>query len=165
MLWEGYSRIIDKNPDYFAKIVAILKRQGKSRLMDPVATRKMTLEERVLSEEYYVSDFDIWVWSHTYQLPVILFNPNGLKGFAKDIFWLKCAGKMGDKYFFVRSTIDSIANKISQYHFIQPAMALGDTREFYAIIREAFAGNAEYSRNIRSIEQTLEQIELVPKNA
>jgi hypothetical protein len=163
MLWEGYSRILSANTDAFIKIVAILKRQGKSRLMEPVAKHQMTLETRIQSEDYYVSDLDIWVLAQTQQLPVILFNPNGLKGFAKDIYWIKCGGNTRSKYFFVRSTIDSTPNKISHYHLVRPALALSETREFYAIVSGAIQGNAEYERNIHSIEQTLDRIELIPK--
>jgi hypothetical protein len=72
--------------------------------------------------------------AQTYELPVILFNPNGLKGFAKDIQWIKCGGKVADKYYFIRSTIDSIPNKISHYHLVQPTFALRDMREFYTMI-------------------------------
>ena len=163
MLWEGYSRLLDSSSDTFIKIVAILKRQGKSRLMEPVAKHQMTMETRIHSEDYYVSDLDIWVLSQTQQLPVILFNPNGLKGFAKDIYWIKCGGNTRSKYFFVRSTIDSTLNKISHYHLVRPALALSETREFYAIVSGAIQGNAEYERNIHSIEQTLDRIELIPK--
>ena len=164
MLWAGYSRLLtDSNNDVFVKIVAILKRQGKSRLMEPVATHRMTLETRIHSEDYYLSDLDIWVLAQTHQLPVILFNPNGLKGFAKDIYWIKCSGNPRSKYFFIRSTIDSTVNKISQYHLVRPALALSETREFYAIVSSSIQGNAEYARNIHTIEQTLGRIELIPK--
>ena len=163
LLWEGYSRLLDSTSDAFIKIVAILKRQGKMRLMDPVAKLQMTMETRIRSEDYYVSDLDIWVLAQTHQLPVILFNANGLKGFAKDIYWLKCGGNPRNKYFFVRSTIDSMPNKISHYHLIRPAMALSETREFYAIVSSAIQGNAEYERNVHTIEQTLDRIELIPK--
>ena len=131
--------------------------------MEPVAKHQMTLETRIQSEDYYVSDLDIWVLSQTQQLPVILFNPNGLKGFAKDIYWIKCGGNTRSKYFFVRSTIDSTLNKISHYHLVRPALALSETREFYAIVSGAIQGNAEYERNIHTIEQTLDRIELIPK--
>jgi len=163
-LWNGYSRILDKQPEYLVKIVGMLRRQGKKTLMDPVVKRTQTLESLIFSEEYYISDMDIWVMAQTYQLPVILFSPNGLKGFALKMEWLKCSGRPTDKYSFVRSMIRmDKPNSVSGYHLLQPTFALSELREFYAIITQALHGNAEYSRNIHTIEETLNNIELIAK--
>jgi hypothetical protein len=164
-LWNGYSRILDKNPEYLVKIVGMLRRQGKKTLMDPVVRRTQTLESLIFSEDYYISDMDIWVIAQTYQLPVILFSPNGLKGFAIKLEWLKCSGRPTDKYSFVRSTIRmDKPNSVSGYHLIQPTFALSELREFYTISTQAILnGNPEYSRNIQSIEETLDNIELIAK--
>ena len=163
-LWEGYSRLLTQQPRYRTKILAILRRQGKAALMDPVIKDQMAMDARIFSEDYYVSDFDIWVIAQFHSLPVFLFNPNGLKGFVKDLQWLKCGGKITDRFYFIRSTIDSTSNKISSYHLVQPAFALSELREFYGIINSAIQGNPEYERNLRSIETTLDNMEvIVPK--
>lgn len=163
-LWNGYSRIVDKQPEYLVKIVGILRRQGKKTLMDPVVNRAQTLESLIFSEEYYISDMDIWVMAQTYQLPVILFSPNGLKGFPLKLEWLKCSGRPTDKYSFVRSMIRmDKPNSVSGYHLLQPTFALSELREFYAISTQALHGNPEYSRNIQTIEETLNNMELIAK--
>jgi len=163
-LWDAYSLIIEKNPGFLVKIVGILRRQGKKSLMDPVVKRTITLDTLIFSEDYYISDFDIWIFAQSYKLPVILFSPNGLKGFAFKIEWLKCNGRITDKYYFVRSTIRADKpNSVANYHLIQPVLLLSEMREFYAIISSALQGNAEYAINIRSIESTLENIEFVER--
>lgn len=160
-LWNGYSRILEKSPDYLVKIVGMLRRQGKRTLMEPVVKRRETLDSVIFGEDYYISDMDIWVMAQTYQLPVILFSPNGLKGFAVKLEWIKCSGRISDKYSFVRSTIRlDKPNGISNYHLIQPTFALSELREFYTIATEAFRDS---SRNIQSIETTLDQVELIAK--
>ena len=166
-LWNGYSRILDKQPEYFVKIVGMLRRQGKRDLMVPVVKRQQTLESLIFSDDYYMSDMDIWVMAQTYQLPIILFSPNGLKGFAQKLEWLKCSGRLRDKYFFVRSTIRADKpNGVANYHLVQPALLLSETREFSSIISDATDSGlvGKYSRNIHTIEETLDEIEIIAKS-
>jgi hypothetical protein len=163
-LWNGYSRILEKNPDYLVKLVGILRRQGKKSLMDTVVKRNITFDTLLFSEEYYLSDMDIWVMAQTYQIPILLFSPNGLKGFAYKIDWLKCGGNIHDKYYFIRSTIRADKpNGIANYHFIQPTFAFSELREFNGIIIDALQGNSEYAHNIQSIENTLDNMEFITK--
>lgn len=163
-LWEGYSRILELNPEYLVKILGILRRQGKKSLMEPVVKRTMTLDALIFSEDYYVSDMDIWVIAQTLKLPIILFSPNGLKGFALKIDWLKCGGGTHSKHYFIRSMIRADKpNGISNYHLLQPTFALSDLREFSEIINDALEGNAEHARSIQSIETTLDKMELIAK--
>ena len=54
-------------------------------------------------------------------------------------------------------------NSVSGYHLLQPTFALSELREFYAISTQALHGNPEYSRNIQTIEETLNNMELIAK--
>ena len=166
-LWNGYSRIFEKKPDeYLEKIVGVLRRQGKKALMEPVVKHKITFESLLFSEDYYISDMDIWVIAETYQVPIILFSSMWLKGFTFKVEWLKCGGNVNDKYYFIRSTIRmDKPNGVGNYHLINSIFAFSELREFYTIVSDALQGNPEYARNIRSIENTLDNIEFIPKNA
>jgi hypothetical protein len=166
-LWEGYSRLFDRDPLHLARCVEILGLQGKKKLMDPVVRKQMSFDARLFSEEYYLSDLDIWVLASSFQLPIVLFNPNSLKGFslAHKIEWIICSRKSREKYFFIRSTITNKTvqySGISQYHLVQPTFALSETREFHSLSVRALQGDSEYIRNVWTIEQMLAEKQYVP---
>jgi hypothetical protein len=169
-LWEGYSRFIQKDSMNLLRFVDIMNIQGKKQLMEPVLKKRMSFDARIFSEEYYLSDLDIWVLADTLQLPIILFNPNGVKGFTlgHKLEWILCGGKKTDKFFFIRSAItadDIQKNNIGKYNLIQPAIELNNTRDFYAVIVKALRGEPEYAKNVWSLDEMLKRKEYVSKKA
>ena len=173
-LWEGYSRFIQKDRMHLFRFIDIMNFQGKKKLMEPLIQKQMTFESRIFSEEYYLSDLDIWILSHTYNLPIILFNPNQLKGFVSrkerlitpKMEWVICGGNTKEKYFFIRSNItakDIQTSGIAQYHLVQPAIAINETKEFYRVFEKAIEGNPEYKKNVWTIDQMLNEIQYVLK--
>jgi len=173
-LWEGYSRLIQKDRMHLFRFIDIMNFQGKKKLMEAIIQKKMTFDTRIFSEEYYLSDLDIWVLAHTYKLPIILFNPNQLKGFVSrkeraitpKMEWVICGGNTTEKYYFIRSNItakDIQTSGIAQYHLVQPIIAINETKEFYRVFERAISGDPEYKKNIWTIDQMLNQIQYVPK--
>ena len=173
-LWEGYSRFIQKDRMHLFRFIDIMNFQGKKKLMEPLIQKQMTFETRIFSEEYYLSDLDIWVLAHTYKLPIILFNPNQLKGFVSrkerlitpKMEWVICGGNTTEKYYFIRSNItakDIQTSGIAQYHLVQPAIAINETREFYRVFEKAIGGDPEYKKNVWTIDQMLSEIQYIPK--
>ena len=173
-LWEGYSQFIQKDRMHLFRFIDIMNFQGKKKLMDPLIQKQMTFESRIFSEEYYLSDLDIWVLAHTYKLPIILFNPNQLKGFVSrkerlitpKMEWVVCGGNTKEKYYFIRSNItakDIQTSGIAQYHLVQPAIAINETREFYRVFEKAIEGDSEYKKNVWTIDQMLSEIQYIPK--
>ena len=166
-LWEAYSRLFQKDTLHLARCVEILGQQGKKKLMEPVVRKQMSFDVRLFSEEYYLSDLDIWVLADAFQIPIVLFNPNSLKGFSviHKIEWLICSSKNREKYYFIRSTITNKTvqyDGIAHYHLVQPAFALSETREFYSMSVRALQGDVEYSRNVWSLEQMLSDKQYIP---
>ena len=139
-LWNGYSALFAKTPGSLSKVVGVLRKQGKSKMFERIARNaKMdsALEEfeaTILSDNYYITDMDIWMLATEYRLPIILFNPNGLKGFFSktDVQWIKMGGVQNKnaKYHFIRSNIGSYPNKIYEYNLIVPALKLSDAKGF-----------------------------------
>jgi hypothetical protein len=158
------------------RFIDIMNFQGKKKWMEPVIQKRMTFDARIFSEEYFLSDLDIWILAHTYKLPIILFNPNQLKGFVsrKDrsitpkMEWVICGGTTKEKYFFIRSNItikDIQLSRIVQYHLIQPAISINETKEFYRVFEKAIDGRSEYKQNVWTIDQMLSEIQYVSKKA
>jgi hypothetical protein len=175
-LWEGYSRLIQKDRMNLFRFIDILNFQGKKKWMESVIQKRMTFDARIMSEEYHISDLDIWVLAHTYNLPIILFNPNNLKGFVSRkeraltpiMEWVICGGKSSEKYYFVRSMITSKDIQISgitQYQLVQPAIALNETKEFFKILEKAQDGDPKYKKNVWTIDEMLKEIQYIPKNS
>jgi hypothetical protein len=158
LLWNGYSKLMDP---YEPKLVEILRNQGKLRLMSPVAGGRVTLDALLFSENYYLSDLDIWVLATTYNLPVVLFSSTYLKGVQGKINWLKLGGGVGDKYYFVRSTITAERDNVSEYHLVKPAMQLNELGEFTAQYQSAIQGSHEHAKHVRSLVQMLESVEFI----
>jgi hypothetical protein len=161
-LWEGYSRYIQLDTQNMLRIIEILKAQGKRQLMEQVIQKRMPLDARIFSEEYYISDLDIWVLADSLKLPIILFNPETLKGFSNiyRFVWVLCGGNTREKYYFIRSTLvdkEAKSNGIAKYHLIQPSLALNETREFYALLVKALRGDSEYAHNVWKLGEMLSQ--------
>lgn len=162
LLWNAYSKHIGEDGDSSKKLFLILSKQGKSGLMSAAINGKTEFNELIFSEKYTLSDLDIWVLASTYGLPIIMFNPNGLKGYTfsgsgnKKITWIKMGGKLNDAFFFIRSLLDSTINKVSAYNLISPTCKLSEVGEFNDVIGMAIGGDTEYKYNILPFSKLLE---------
>lgn len=153
LLWGAYSKYV-VDGELSKQLVLILSKQGKSGLMSGIVAGKAAFNELIFSDKYTISDLDIWILAATYGLPIIMFNPNGLKGYSfsgsgnSKITWIKMGGKINDAFFFVRSLLDSTINKVSAYNLISPTCKLNEIGEFNDIINMAIGGDTEYKNNI-----------------
>lgn len=118
ILLRAYSFYLER-PGYKEKIMAILNIQGKGKLFRGNAT----FEQVVKSENYYVSDLDIWMLANALRLPIVLFSSTSLKSlFYEKIDWLIMGGNTQiDTYYFIRSP-----TKVTEmeYQLILPGVKL-----------------------------------------
>jgi hypothetical protein len=158
VIWASYWRFLDtpaKSNRNLSKFVKILKNQGKQKLMMSVEKGTVTLEEVILSDGYYMSDMDVWVVSDALQLPIVVFNTNGIKGYGKTE-WIKMGGELNEKHFFIRSTITTDANRISNYHLIQPAFKLDKLRVLNGMIMQSIRKETDqYDANMQTLSAFL----------
>jgi hypothetical protein len=163
-LWSAYTSLINIDPSFEMKIWKILKAQGKSKMMDQVIKKQVSFETLVFSNQYYLSDMDLWVLCASQNLPVILFNTNGLKGFVKkDLEWLKLGGEINDTYYFIRSNAGSFANKVYEYHLIHPQMKLSSLGELNSMVREGYIAGSKYQPNVQTAEEYLKKVVFIGK--
>jgi hypothetical protein len=159
-LSAAYSKLFERDPANLSKIAKILREQGKSKMFEKFAKAKSEaspgmFQDIVMSDGYYLSDMDIWVLANEYNLPIVVFNANGLKGFfaksggetGTDLHsqWIKMGGGKADKYHFIRSKTrvakGSYANHVYEYNLIVPAVAIGETKEFEQMVLESARGD------------------------
>jgi hypothetical protein len=118
ILLRAYSTYLEK-PGYREKIISILKFQGKGKLFKGNATFEQVLK----SENYYVTDLDIWMLARTLSLPIVLFSSTSIKSlFFEKIDWLIMGGKpQTDVYYFIRSPTKATE---MEYQLILPGVKL-----------------------------------------
>jgi hypothetical protein len=143
----AYANMAKRGPDYLMNMCKIMRSQGKSRLFETIVKHGIHLsldafidafDAIVMSDTYYMSDMDGWVLATEHSLPIIIFNTNNLKGFVqKDMKWLKLGGNLDDKFWFIRSNIGSMANKIYSYHLVTRTFLLSELKEFYDMVKES----------------------------
>jgi hypothetical protein len=169
-LLQAYSKLIQRDPDNLDKVLKIMREQGKSKMF---TKSKMDmsfelLQDVIISNEYYLCDMDIWALANEYELPIVVFNANGLKGFfAKttdtetsnvNTQWIKMGGSKDDRYHFIRSKIrvakGSYANHIYEYNLIVPNVKLSQTREFEEMVVESVRADR---LNTMRLEDALER--------
>jgi hypothetical protein len=131
------------------KVAKIMREQGKSKMFERFNSKSKAnispelFQEIVINDGYFLSDMDIWVLANEYNLPIVVFNANGLKGFftksdaaSDDTTWIKMGGDKDDKYHFIRSKIRSTkgGNHIHEYNLVVPEIRLQQTGEFEEMV-------------------------------
>jgi hypothetical protein len=148
-LWNAYNEF---NGNYRVKIEDILRKQGKRAMMDKIKRGIASLETLIRSEEYYLTNLDLWVLANKLNLPVVIFSVNPFKTMLTDINWSILGGNHTDAFYFVRSQAEVVNNVAPTYHIVTPALKLGEVRGFSDMIR-----GAEYRRNMMSFESFMKE--------
>jgi hypothetical protein len=153
----GYKELL---PKYKDAIYKILKKQGKKFIMEKVEdkNKSVDLDTIVLTEEYYLTDIDIWVFAYKAKMQICLFSKNKLKGLNENLEWLILNKQYNEKHYFIRSPPLFGANKYGSYNIITPSYYLTELSEFEKIVQNAISGkNKEFSENIQSLHNFLEK--------
>lgn len=143
--------------NYKSKIHDILRKQnGKSSMIKKVMLNKLSLEDLIMSEEYYLTTFDIWVLAYEYKLPIMLFSQSPLDNLNMKEDWIILGGNpMKDRFFFIRSPATSA--KCPEYRMVTPQRPLYDLEGFSDVIETP----TNYINNLIDISTYLEQVSLV----
>lgn len=153
---NGYKEYMKK---YENKILSILKKQGKKNIVSNIEKNIYTLETIIMSEDYYLTDLDIWIFAQTAKIQICLFSRNGLKGINENIEWKMLNQLYRENHYFIRSPTTIINNKPSSYNVITPSYGLGELREFETIVQNAISGRTkEYDKNIELLNYYLEHL-------
>ena len=138
-LWKKYSSYLDTNK---AKLLQILQMQhGKRAMINRVAKNQVNFEDLIMSEEYYITDLDIWAIASQLNLPILLFSHNPLKTLGMSVNWVILGGDTKlDNYYCIRSPTNT--RTFPEYHLITPACKLMELNGF-----EQMIGNPEFAEN------------------
>lgn len=156
VIWDGYSGLygLHKNT-----ILKILKMQGKFDIVKKVKNGTTTLENIILSDQYYITDLDIWIFALKTKIQVCLFNRNMLKGLDASLEWIFLNNLYSEKTYFIRSPSLKHSNEIPSYNLITPSLYISELKEFEVIVQNTITGRDNtYKNNIQSLNQYLESM-------
>lgn len=140
-----------------SKIYDILRKQnGKSIMIKKVIQNKITMEDLIMSEDYYLTTLDIWILASDLKLPIMLFSQSPLENLNIKEDWILLGGNpTKDRFFFIRSPATSA--KCPEYRMVTPQRPLYELEGFSDLIETP----ANYINNNMEFSTYLEQVSLV----
>jgi hypothetical protein len=149
ILWNSYADIYKK---YKTKIIKILSKQGKAFMMNRLSTNQIQFQDLIMSEEYFITNLDLWAISSKYNLPILLFSSKNLKNLSINSDWLLLGGNPSENYYIIRCHYNiQSTDGISSYNLIMPTFKLNELKGFDGMIN-----NPEYIQNTQTISTFLE---------
>ena len=146
---DGYAKYMEK---YSEKILKILRSQGKKELIESVAPGgRISLEDLIFSESYFLTNLDLWILAEEMRLPIILFTGTKLKHLIDSTQWLKLYGDRNSEFYFIRAPNepDKPGDYILDYSMIEKPVKLNNLGEDFKHTYE------DGLRNRISLEQFL----------
>jgi hypothetical protein len=137
---------------YNFKIYDILEKQGKTAIIDKIRKKTTAFETMIMSEEYYLTDLDIWVVASKLNLPIVIFSLDNFKTMLTDINWLVVGGDINSQapFYFIRSPKSIFKNKPSNYSLIDTPLPLSDVKGMDGIIKNRDSGS--YNNHFISLD-------------
>ena len=123
-------------------------------MMDRVKKNQTTLEDIIMSDEYFLTDFDYWVLaSSKLNLPIVFFSATKLHMLEGNMKWLLMGGDRGDAFYFIRSPTEYLRRETRgypAYQYISQPMKLNELKGFTRML-----DNPLYIQNMQSIDTYL----------
>jgi hypothetical protein len=146
---------------YNIKIFDILKKQGKKNIINKVERGIIQFDTLIMSEEYYLTDLDIWVIANKLNLPIVIFSLDEFKTMVSDINWLVLGGNVDkDDYYFVRSPKGQKLNFPVNYSLIDTPLKLYELKGLDSIIQNANAG-LEYKNHFITFDSFIREYQMI----
>jgi hypothetical protein len=139
------------------KLFSILKQQGKKDIITKVERGLTSFETILMSEEYYLTDLDIWLLANKLNLPIVLFSLDVFKTMMTKINWLVLGGDIdSDEFYFIRSPKALKTNTAPHYSLIDTPLKLFEVKGMDGIIQNMASGAKDYSDHFISFDTFLQ---------
>ena len=153
-LWLAYSPYIQ---NYSIKIFNILKKQGKKNIIERIEKGYVDFQTLLFSEEYYLTDLDIWIIANHLKIPIVLFSLDDFKTMINDINWLVLSGDIDkDDYYFIRSPKLLKTNTPPNYSLIDTSLKLYELKGLDGIIQNMVSGSNDYKNHFISFDSFIQ---------
>ena len=108
-----------QNNSNFDSLCYMLLKNNKKMILEKVINKTLTIEECILSNEYYVTYVDIYLLSKEYDLPIILLcNTIIDKTITNENFIIFNLNRLSKDYFFIKNRTLYDRKKIHNYKLI-----------------------------------------------
>jgi hypothetical protein len=145
-LWKKYSEYMEEHGE---NILNVLSLQGKKEMVLAVQRSQITMEDLIMSSEYFLSNLDLWMLATFFQLPIMLFSGKPLRNLLLSVNWVILGGnRNADRFYCVRSPSDYLG--LPSYHLVEPAYLMRDLKGFDTMIN-----NVSYVENNLSLDTYL----------
>jgi hypothetical protein len=120
-------------------------------MMEKVRTNLVSFQDLIMSEEYYITNLDIWMLASKLNLPIILFSTLNLSNLGLSVKWLITGGERSAGFYFIRSPPISATTKekIPEYHLVSQPYKLSEVKGMKLMVE---SGSTEYLENIQSLD-------------
>ena len=123
---------------YGSFILNILKAQGKNLFANQIIAKQLSLNNLIISEEYYATNLDIWILAIHYNIPLIMLSSTSLLE--------------NNKNFMVFNSTGS-----TDYYFLKVGATLNEVPPSYTIIVDE---KDQYKINIMNLRAAIIQEEI-----
>ena len=141
VLADEYISIYD---DHDIAIIEVLKAEGKSTMSKQLQAGQISIENLIMSDEYYATALDLWLLAKRFNLPLIFYSATKLIENGKPIMVAHQNDDDPDKYYFIKVP-GSRPNVVPKFRLLvsgSPPSALIDTKELAIDFRADIAGLA-----------------------
>jgi len=108
-----------KNNSNFDSLCHILLKNNKKIIIEKVINEEITIEECILSSEYYVTYIDIYLISKEYDLPIILLcNTIIDRTITEEHYIIFNINRLSNNYFFIKNRTLYDRKKVHNYKLI-----------------------------------------------
>uniref|UniRef100_A0A6C0CNR9 Uncharacterized protein n=1 Tax=viral metagenome TaxID=1070528 RepID=A0A6C0CNR9_9ZZZZ len=149
VLADEYLSIFDDND---RSIIDLLKAEGKSTMMKQLEAGQISIENMIMSDDYYATLLDLWILAKRFNIPLIFYSGTKLLENGEAIM---VANKVDtDSYYFVKVP-GSRPNVVPKFRLLvsgNPPTALIDSEELAIDFRSDIARQAENTSILSYLE-------------
>lgn len=157
-LCHAYGAYMDK---YKYKIAKIFTIQGKRDFSQKLKTGTSSIESIINSDDYYITDLDLWMVFDYLKIPVILFYSTKSKTFIMNVNWIFLGGNnpgsIYDNIYFIRSPARIEINYPYEYHVITPSFKYRELGDLSIEIQKSIDDIQDENDNIQSLATFLKR--------
>jgi hypothetical protein len=128
-LWKIYQGLI---VDYKPYLYSILSIQGKSKLAAMLKKgNPMDFESAIMSDDYFITNLDLWLLAENMNLPIVLFCSNKMSNMMYQYDWFVLGGNIEiDSFYFIRCEAVRSASELETYSIVDKPFTFSELRAF-----------------------------------
>lgn len=155
VLADEYMTLFDEHD---VALIELLKAEGKSTMIKQLQAGQITIDNMIMSEDYYATLLDFWILAKRFKIPLIFYSGTKLPETGKPIMIANTNESLSGQYYFIKVP-GSRPNVVPKFRLLisgSPLTALIDTTQlstsFQNIIQRE-SGNTDISTFLRTYKK------------